>query len=365
MLHRQYTDEQGRVCHAVTFASVPEILADAATDTTTRPIVWAGFSTAEDVQRTLVHDIANNEALRRLAALPADNAHAKALAEKLDVPRVPDVRRRLGFYDTGERLDYDRLMDGRLDSCWQEARRKSVNTPPRIEILIDCLTTCRQCFGLGHDAEVENFSWRVVCGVALLSSLRAAGYTVALTGGLHAFTRSTPAGDNTIGLYDHNAVRDSEPWLIRFPIVGFGELATDQTLTQVAHPALIRCGVMPAVAANIGKVFCDPRASERRRARTDKPAFDLTSLVILDDKKYGVQWRQRTVTETQNGRTTRTVDNDEIELREASDRLWSYAGLQQTGSVRRLYIARTVTTEQAAHDAALDAIAELTEGSVA
>lgn len=92
--------------------------------------------------------------------------------ERLDVPVVPSVRRRLVWTDQGDHIEMPKVWNGQLDTAWQIGRRRSAHGPRTVRIAVDACG--------GSDSEAKNMVWRGIASMALADTLIEAGHNVEL-----------------------------------------------------------------------------------------------------------------------------------------------------------------------------------------
>ena len=89
------------------------------------------------------------------------------------------IKRERCWSDEGDELDYDKLRNGDVESCWRTSkRRKRAKLTPAVSILVN--------WGGGADKTSEQLFWAGAAAVALADILENAGYRTAIIAALAA-----------------------------------------------------------------------------------------------------------------------------------------------------------------------------------
>ena len=111
-----------------------------------------------------------------------------------------DTRRRLTRGDMGDHLDIGSVYAGRIGTAWTSARRRSVNAPQRIELLVDT--------GVSSFESADTVFWRGAAAVALADKLSQAGYMVRISVGYDTQTNSDESGSVRVVVKDYDKPLD-------------------------------------------------------------------------------------------------------------------------------------------------------------
>lgn len=112
-----------------------------------------------------------------MALPPVLGPEVAQLAQDVKLPHLANVRRRSSWGDHGDELNLDRVYSGRLDVAWRTTRKVAGN-PPKVRVLCDVVA--------GNYLRAEQMRWRGVAACALMTALRGAGYSAALSVGKYA-----------------------------------------------------------------------------------------------------------------------------------------------------------------------------------
>ena len=97
--------------------------------------------------------------------------------DRLDVPRLPSIRRVRRRGDDGDSIEMERVYSGRLDTAWT---RTVLNGPtaPRVLIVVDAIEN--------GNMDAEKMFWRGAAATSLCASLVRAGYSVEMQSAFHS-----------------------------------------------------------------------------------------------------------------------------------------------------------------------------------
>lgn len=94
----------------------------------------------------------------------------EAARDKLDIPRIPCVRRRAVWSDRGDSVDMPRVYAGRLDQAWRRVAMGKSRGTPRVRIVVDAIAPAM--------LDADAMFWKGAAAALLADQLTAAGYAV-------------------------------------------------------------------------------------------------------------------------------------------------------------------------------------------
>lgn len=119
-----------------------------------------------------------------LGGWPEGSNKVQQAGEKLRLPALKSIRRKVRYGPQGDELDIHAVRNGRLERAWRSAPRQLTSGPVRVHLVINMAANCT--------VKRDDLPWRGAAGLALAKVLTAAGYGVKIT----AFS-STMYHDNT------------------------------------------------------------------------------------------------------------------------------------------------------------------------